>query len=118
MANNNTITLIGNLGSEAEAFTSKNGKAFRRLSIATTDSFKDESGTWQQKDAVWHSVFIFGKEAQKHADFYLKGQRVKIIGSLSYIEKEGFSDNGEPRTFREAVILAHHIEPAPLPKKA
>lgn len=118
MATNNTITLIGNLGSEADAFTSKNGKAFRRLSIATTDSFKDESGVWQQKDAVWHSVFVFGLEAQKHADYYFKGQRVRITGSLAYIEKEGFDEDGQRRSFREAVIMARRIEPAPLPKKA
>jgi single-strand DNA-binding protein len=114
---NNTVTLVGNLADAPQPFTDKNGKISYRLRLATTDSYKDESGAWKQKEAVWHTVFLFALGVQKHAAIYGKGHRVKIIASLSYQDKKAVDEDGEPRTFREAILIASRIEPAPLTPK-
>lgn len=113
MTANNTVILIGNLGDAPQPFTDRNGKISYRLLIATTDSYKDEMGE-HQKPAVWHTVFLFALGVQKHAAIFSKGHRVKITGSLSYQEKKAIDAAGNDLIFREAIIIASRIEPAPL----
>ena len=115
MANNTTITLIGNVGQDPEVHKNDNGE-FVRLSIATTDSYKDEqSGEWKEKEAVWHTIFAFGPQVAAYANAQKAGNRVKVAGTLSYQTTEAMIE-GEKRYFNNATIIARRIEPAPLPK--
>lgn len=89
-----------------------------RLSIATTDSYKDkETGAWMNRKPVWHTVFVNSFAVQEVAQRYKKGNRVKIAGSLSYRRIKA-SHKGYEQTFTEATIAATRIEDAALPKKA
>ncbi len=112
---NNLVTLTGNLGQTPETFTADKGE-FTRLSLATTDRYKDEaSDTWKDKAAVWHTVIAFSSSVQGYARSFRKGDRVKITGSLSYRKTELVID-GQKRFFTEASVIASRIEDARLPK--
>ena len=83
MANNNTVILTGNLGEDPKQYT-KDGKSFVRLSLATTDSYKDKTGNWKQQKPLWHTIFVSVEKAQNAALGFKKGNRIKVTGSLSY----------------------------------
>lgn len=117
MANNNTVILIGNLGEDPKTYTKSEG-TYIRLSIATTDSYKDQNtGAWMNRKPVWHTVFVSSSKVQELALKYKKGDRVKITGSLSYRTIKA-TDKGHQQTFTQATIAASHIEDAALQKKA
>ena len=117
MAYNSTVILIGNTGDEAKILKTNDGKSFARLSIATTDSYKDQDGNWQNKDTIWHQVLIFKPALVLEAQSFEKGVRLKITGSLSYRDFEVMGDDGETYTKKEVTIIAGAIEKAPLEKK-
>ncbi|MEZ4991931.1 MAG: single-stranded DNA-binding protein [Saprospiraceae bacterium] len=116
MAINNTVKLIGNMGSEVKVIES-DGTKFAAVSIATTDSYKDK-GTeeWTDKATIWHSVVAFNSKVIEQLKSFKKGTRLEITGSLSYREFK-LLDQGKEITKREASIIAHKVEQAPLVKK-
>jgi single-strand DNA-binding protein len=114
MAQNNQVILIGNLGQDPRRIE-KETKSFVALSLCTQDSYKDkDDDEWKQRKEVWHDVLVFGPQAQGHARYFRKGQRVRIEGFLSYRDIKG--EDGH--THQEATIIATKIEAAPLPQKA
>lgn len=116
MANNNTVTLTGNLGQAPETYSNDKGE-FIVLSLATTDSYKnDKSGEWNNKLTIWHTVFAFGPNVKGYAKTFRKGDRVKVTGALSYRTTIEMIE-GEQRYFTNATIVANRIEDARLPKK-
>ena len=55
----NRVELIGNLGRDPEMRTTQAGKIIATLSIATSESWKDQrSGDWVER-TEWHRVVIF-----------------------------------------------------------
>lgn len=116
MTYNNTVTLIGNTGDEARLIKTDNN-SFATLSLATTDSYKDKEGNWQNKETIWHRVLIFKPSLIEEVQAYPKGVRLKITGSISYREFQVPEDDGGSITKREAAIVAGKIEEAALVKK-
>ena len=79
----NRVELIGNLGRDPEVRSTQQGKKIVTLSIATSESWKDQqSGEWRER-AEWHRVVIFNdglaKIAEKHIE---KGMKVRVEGKL------------------------------------
>lgn len=114
MAFNNTVTLTGNLGSEARIIE-KDGRKFAVFSIATVDSFQDDKGDWQQKSTVWHDLITFSPPVIQQVNSLKKGSRVQITGSLSYRLFPVATDSGIRK--KEAVVIARKLELKPLVKK-
>lgn len=83
MAINNTVTLIGNMGSEADIIETEN-TTFAAVSIATTDSYKDDKGEWHELATIWHNVLTFNPKLIEVLKNLKKGTRLEITGSLSY----------------------------------
>lgn len=115
--NNNTVNLIGNMGSEARIIEGQE-KPFAAFSLATTDSFKDNEGAWHDKQTIWHNVLAFSPKIVEEIKALKKGTRLKITGSLSYRPFEVQDGDGQVITKKEASIIAHKLELAPLVKKA
>ena len=116
MTTNNSVTLTGNLGQTPETHITDKG-SYTLLSLATTDRYKDQvSDTWKDKAPAWHTVIAFGPSVQGYARSFKKGDRIKVIGSLSY-RKSAAVVEGNKRTFTEASIIASRIEDARLPRK-
>jgi single-strand DNA-binding protein len=77
----NKIILIGNLGADAEMITPKIAK----ISVATTDSYKNESGEWVN-NVSWHNCTIFNP-IEDRIKKLLKGDRIYIEGKVTYTTK-------------------------------
>jgi single-strand DNA-binding protein len=87
----NRVTLVGNLGKDPEVRYTPNGKAVASLTLATSESWKDQSGQMQEK-TEWHRVSIFGKLAEIAGEYLRKGSQVYIEGKLQtrkWTNKEG-----------------------------
>lgn len=83
MSSNNRVELTGFLGNDPKVID-KEGKKFVALRLATTDSYKDDSGQWQDKESVWHDVLVFRPVAVQFAEKLKRGDKVELIGSLAY----------------------------------
>lgn len=116
MTYNNTVKLIGNLGSEAKIIE-QDGKSFATFSIATTDSYLDENEAWQQKETVWHRAIAFNPYAQEKLKKLKTGTRIEIVGSLSYRPFEIILDDGRTVAKMEASVIVAKIDLKPLVKK-
>ena len=91
MASVNKVILIGNLGRDPETRYTTGGDAVTNLRIATTETWKDKSGEKQEK-TEWHSVVLFGRQAEIAGEYLKKGRPVYIEGRLQtrkYTDKEG-----------------------------
>lgn len=116
MAINNKVTLIGNLGSEANIINIEN-TTFAAVSLATTDTYRDKNGEWQNRETIWHQIRAFNPQLVEMLKGLHKGDRLEITGSLSYLPFKVMDDNGKTFTKHEASIIAYKIAHAPLSKK-
>jgi single-strand DNA-binding protein len=79
----NKVELIGNLGRDPEIRTTQAGKIIATLSIATSESWKDQrSGDWVER-TEWHRVVIFNEALARIAEKHLEqGMKVRVEGKL------------------------------------
>jgi single-strand DNA-binding protein len=79
----NKATLIGNLGNDPEVRTMQTGGRVVTLSIATSESWKNDRDGKRHERTEWHRVVIFNDGLGKIAEQYLtKGTKVYIEGQL------------------------------------
>jgi single-strand DNA-binding protein len=80
----NKVLLIGRLGADPEIKQMVNGKSVARLSIATSQSWKDKSSGERKEKTEWHRVVIFNEGLVGVVQQYLKkGANVYIEGALT-----------------------------------
>ena len=68
----NKVQLIGRLGADPEIKQMVNGKNVARLSIATSQSWKDKSSGERKEKTEWHRVVIFNEGLVNIVQQYLK----------------------------------------------
>ena len=83
----NKVILIGNLGQDPEARFTPQGTAVTNLSVATNESWKDQSGEMQDR-TEWHRVVMYGRMAETASEYMKKGQMVYVEGRLHTREWE------------------------------
>ena len=91
MASVNKVILIGNLGRDPETRYTTGGDAVTNLNIATSETWKDKAGEKQEK-TEWHTVVLFGRQAEIAGEYLKKGRPVYIEGRLQtkkYTDKDG-----------------------------
>jgi single stranded DNA-binding protein len=76
----NQVTLIGNVGKDAEIRETPEGTLVCRFSVATTDRWTDKDGVKQER-TEWHNCRAWRGMA-KRCSLIRKGDRVVIIGEL------------------------------------
>ena len=80
----NKVLLIGRLGADPEIKQMVNGKSVARLSIATSQSWKDKSSGERKEKTEWHRVVIFNEGLVNVVQQYVKkGTQVYIEGQLT-----------------------------------
>jgi single-strand DNA-binding protein len=80
----NKVLLIGRLGADPEIKQMVNGKSVARLSIATSQSWKDKSTGERKEKTEWHRVVIFNEGLVNVVQQYLKkGANVYIEGAIT-----------------------------------
>ena len=79
----NKVIIVGNLGRDPEVGALQNGDRVVRLSIATSERWKDKSSGEPREKTEWHRVVIFNEPVGRIAEQYLqKGSTVYIEGQL------------------------------------
>ena len=76
--------LIGRLGADPEVKQMVNGKSVARLSLATSQSWKDKNTGEKKEKTEWHRIVIFNEGLVKVVQQYVKkGMQVYIEGQLT-----------------------------------
>ena len=78
----NKVILIGRLGKNAEAKTTQNKKDYAVLSLATSESWKNDQGEYEIR-TEWHRVYAWGNLAN-FAKSLQKGQLISLEGKIKY----------------------------------
>jgi single-strand DNA-binding protein len=77
----NKVILIGHLGADPETRAMPSGTTVANIRMATTESFKDKSGEWQER-TEWHNVALFGRMGEVAGEYLRKGSQVYVEGRL------------------------------------
>ena len=79
----NKVLLIGRLGADPEVKQMVNGKSVARLSLATSNTWKDKNTGERKEKTEWHRVVIFSEGLIKVVQQYVKkGAQVYIEWQL------------------------------------
>jgi len=80
----NKVLLIGRLGADPDIKQMVNGKSVARLSIATSNTWKDKNTGEKKEKTEWHRVVIFNEGLVNVVQQYVKkGAQVYIEGQLT-----------------------------------
>lgn len=77
----NKVILIGHLGADPETRAMPSGMTVANIRMATSESFKDKSGEWQER-TEWHNVALFGRMGEVAGEYLRKGSQVYVEGRL------------------------------------
>ncbi len=96
----NKTFLLGHLGKDPELrFSKTDSLAICTLSLATNYGHR-VNGEWRE-ETEWHRVVVFGKQAERCAEYLKKGREVLIEGR-NHTRK--YSDQaGNPRSVTEVI---------------
>ena len=78
----NQLTIISFIGRSAETKSLPNGTPVIKFSVATTRSWKDEKGEWQNR-TQWHTVVAFGQGFAQMASRLVKASHIFVQGELT-----------------------------------
>jgi single-strand DNA-binding protein len=95
MAGINKVILVGNLGKDPEVFTYENGTKRAVFSLATTESYKDKEGNWQEQ-TEWHNIVLWRYLAEKNL---IKGDKIYLEGKIRSRSWEG--EDGQKKYITE-----------------
>ena len=96
----NKVILIGRLGRDPECRYLPNGDVVCNFSIATSESWRDQSG--QKKERTeWHNITMYRKLAEIAAKYLQKGSQVYIEGRIQSRKYTG--QDGIERTAFEII---------------
>ena len=77
----NKVILVGNLGQDPEVRYMPNGNAVANLTLATSESWKDQSGQIQER-TEWHRITMYRRLAEVAGEYLRKGSQVYVEGKL------------------------------------
>ena len=104
----NKVQLIGRLGADPEIKQMVNGKNVARLSIATSQSWKDKSSGERKEKTEWHRVVIFNEGLVSVVQQYVKkGANVYVEGQLS-TRKWKDESTGQDKYSTEIVLQGYN----------
>ena len=104
----NKVQLIGRLGADPEIKQMVDGKNIARLSIATSQSWKDKSTGERKEKTEWHRVVIFNEGLINVIQQYLKkGANVYLEGQLA-TRKWRDEKSGQDKYSTEIVLQGYN----------
>lgn len=96
----NKVILVGNLGNDPEVKNTQNGGVIANVTVATSESWKDQQGNTQEK-TEWHRVVMYRKTAEIARDYLRKGSKIYLEGSLQ--TRKWQDKNGQDRYTTEII---------------
>ncbi len=104
----NKVLLIGRLGADPEIKQMVNGKSVARLSIATSQSWKDKNTGEKKEKTEWHRVVVFNEGLVNVVQQYLKkGAQIYIEGQLT-TRKWKDEKSGQDKYSTEIVLQGYN----------
>ena len=104
----NKVLLIGRLGADPEIKQMVNGKSVARMSIATSNTWKDKNTGEKKEKTEWHRVVIFNEGLVKVVQQYVKkGAQVYIEGQLT-TRKWTDEKSGQDKYSTEIVLQGYN----------
>ena len=100
----NKVLLIGRLGADPEIKQMVNGKSVARLSLATSQTWKDKNSGEKKEKTEWHRIVIFNEGLVNVVQQYLKkGAQIYVEGQLN-TRKWKDEQSGQDKYSTEVVI--------------
>ena len=104
----NKVLLIGRLGADPEIKEMVNGKSVARLSLATSQSWKDKNTGEKKEKTEWHRIVVFNEGLVNVVKQYLKkGARIYVEGQIS-TRKWKDESTGQDKYSTEVVIQGYN----------
>jgi single-strand DNA-binding protein len=104
----NKVLLIGRLGADPEIKQMVNGKNVARLSLATSQNWKDKTTGEKKEKTEWHRIVVFNEGLVNVVQQYLKkGAQVYIEGQLS-TRKWKDEQSGQDKYSTEILIQGYN----------
>ena len=104
----NKVLLIGRLGADPEIKQMNNGKNVARLSLATSDTWKDKNTGEKKEKTEWHRVVIFNEGLVNIVQQYLKkGAQIYIEGQLT-TRKWKDEQSGQDKYSTEIILQGYN----------
>ena len=104
----NKVLLIGRLGADPEIKQMVNGKSVARLSLATSQSWKDKSTGEKKEKTEWHRIVVFNEGLVNVVQQYLKkGAQIYIEGQSS-TRKWKYEQSGQDKYSTEIIIQGYN----------
>jgi len=104
----NKVLLIGRLGADPEIKQMVNGKSVARLSLATSQSWKDKNTGEKKEKTEWHRIVVFNEGLVNVVQQYLKkGAQIYVEGQLS-TRKWRDEQSGQDKYSTEVIIQGYN----------
>ena len=104
----NKVLLIGRLGADPEVKQMVNGKSVARLSLATSQSWKDKNTGEKKEKTECHRIVVFNEGLVNVVQQYLKkGAQVYVEGQLS-TRKWKDEQSGQDKYSTEILIQGYN----------
>ena len=104
----NKVLLIGRLGADPEIKQMVNGKSVARLSLATSQSWKDKNSGEKKEKTEWHRIVVFNEGLVNVVQQYLKkGAQIYVEGQLT-TRKWKDEQSGQDKHSTEIVIQGYN----------
>ncbi len=101
----NKVMLIGHLGKDPELKYTPGGAAVATVSLATTESYKDKDGNWQERPE-WHRLVIWNKQAEIATEYLKKGAQIFVEGRL---QTRNWEKDGQKHYTTEIVVQSFQM---------
>ncbi len=101
----NKVILVGNLGQDPEVRYMPNGNAVANITVATSESWKDQQGQLQER-TEWHRIVLYRRLAEIAGEYLKKGAKVYLEGRLQTRKRQ--DQQGQERYTTE--IIANEMQ--------
>ncbi|MBK7426339.1 MAG: single-stranded DNA-binding protein [Saprospiraceae bacterium] len=101
----NSVRLFGKVGMDPEVVTFENGKKKAKLSLATTETYKNQQGE-KVRETQWHNLVAWGAQAATIEKFVEKGREIAIEGKLVH---RNYEDKTGKKCFITEIVLNEFI---------
>lgn len=98
----NKVILVGNLGEDPDVRYMPNGNPVAKISLATSESYKDKNTGQMVEKTEWHRVIFFGKLAEIAGEYCRKGSQIYVEGKLQ--TRKWTDQQGQEKYTTEIVV--------------
>ena len=104
----NKVILIGRLGADPEIKQMTNGKNVARISLATSNTWKDKNTGEKKEKTEWHRIVIFNEGLVNVVQQYLKkGAQIYIEGQIT-TRKWKDEQSGQDKYSTEIILQGYN----------